>query len=174
MYKKIIFIKKKEMATITLKGNEIHTKGALPAIASKLADTLLIANTLAEKKISDDKGKRIVLNIFPSIDTGICAMSVKQFNKDAANLENTVVLSISKDLPFALSRFCGAEGIENVETLSAFRTDDFSALEIVDGPLKGLLSRCIIVADEEGTVLYTEQVPEITIEPNYKAALAAL
>ena len=120
------------MATITLKGNEIHTKSALPAIGSKLADTLLIANTLAEKKISDYKGKRIVLNIFPSIDTGICAMSVKQFNKDAANLENTVVL------------------------------------------LVGLLSRCIIVADEEGTVVYTEQVPEITIEPNYKAALEAL
>ena len=162
------------MATIALKGNEIHTNGNLPEIGTKLTDTILVANTLAEKKISDYKGKRIVLNIFPSIDTGICAMSVKQFNTDAANLENTVVLCISKDLPFALSRFCGAEGIENVETLSAFRTDDFSALEIVDGPLKGLLSRCIIVADEEGTVLYTEQVPEITIEPNYKAALGAL
>lgn len=162
------------MATIALKGNEIHTNGNLPEIGTKLTDTILVANTLAEKKISDYKGKRIVLNIFPSIDTGICAMSVKQFNTDAANLENTVVLCISKDLPFALSRFCGAEGIENVETLSAFRTDDFSALEIVDGPLKGLLSRCIIVADEEGTVLYTEQVPEITIEPNYKAALEVL
>lgn len=162
------------MATIALKGNEIHTNGNLPEIGTKLTDTILVANALAEKKISDYKGKRIVLNIFPSIDTGICAMSVKQFNTDAANLENTVVLCISKDLPFALSRFCGAEGIENVETLSAFRTDDFSALEIVDGPLKGLLSRCIIVADEEGTVLYTEQVPEITIEPNYKAALEAL
>lgn len=162
------------MASITLGGNPINTCGDLPKIGSKAPEFHLVQNDLSEAKLSDYKGSKIILNIFPSIDTGICAMSVKQFNKDAANLENTVVLSISKDLPFALSRFCGAEGIENVETLSAFRTDDFSALEIVDGPLKGLLSRCIIVADEERTVLYTEQVPEITIEPNYKAALAAL
>ena len=115
-----------------------------------------------------------MLNIFPSIDTGVCAASVRYFNQDAAKLENTVVLCISKDLPFALNRFCGAEGIQNVVTLSAFRSQDFDDLIIVDGPLKGLLSRCVIVVDAQGNVVYTEQVAETTNEPNYEAALNAL
>lgn len=162
------------MATITLKGNEIHTRGSLPENGTKIVDATLVSNQLSEKSIGGYKGKKIVLNIFPSIDTGVCAMSVRHFNADAATLENTVVLCISKDLPFAFSRFCGAEGIANVETLSAFRSDDFAAVEMIDGPLKGLLSRCIIVVNEEGDVVYSEQVPEITSEPNYELALAAL
>ena len=118
-----------------------------------------------------------MLNIFPSIDTGTCAQSVRQFNEEAAELENTIVLCISKDLPFAQARFCGAEGIENVETLSDYRDGNFGKsykVEFTDGPLKGLLSRSVVVIDEQGTVLYTEQVSETVDEPNYKAALEAL
>jgi thiol peroxidase len=162
------------MATITLKGNEIHTNGSLPTVGDSLADFSLVASNLSEKSLADFNGKRLVLNIFPSIDTGTCATSVRHFNVDAASLENTTVLCISKDLPFALNRFCGAEGISNVETLSAFRSNAFDAITFTDGPLKGLLSRCVIVVDENAKVLYTEQVAETTNEPNYEAALAAL
>lgn len=162
------------MATITLKGNEIHTNGYLPTLGDTLHNFTLVAADLSEKTIVDFAGKKLVLNIFPSIDTGTCATSVRHFNQDAANLENTVVLCISKDLPFALNRFCGAEGIQNVITLSAFRSNDFDDLLFVDGPLKGLLSRCVIVADENGKILHTEQVAETTNEPNYTAALEAL
>lgn len=162
------------MATITLKGNEIHTNGELPAVGTSLPGFTLVASNLSEKSATDFQGKRVVLNIFPSIDTGTCAASVRHFNVDASALENTVVLCISKDLPFALNRFCGAEGIANVETLSAFRSSDFDFLKFSDGPLKGLLSRSVIVADETGKVLYTEQVAETTNEPNYEAALAVL
>ena len=157
------------MATITLKGNEIHTTGSLPETGSPIEATF-IATDLSEKKISDYKGKKIVLNIFPSIDTGVCAASVRNFNKEASKLENTTVLCISRDLPFAMGRFCGAEGIENVETLSDFKSGKFgkdAGLEITDGPLAGLHSRAIIVLDESGKVIYTEQVSEITEEPNY-------
>ena len=162
------------MATITLKGNEIHTKGDLPKVGDTLHDFVLTASDLSNKSLTDFAGKKLVLNIFPSIDTGVCAASVRYFNHDAAKLENTVVLCISKDLPFALNRFCGAEGIQNVVTLSAFRSQDFDDLIIVDGPLKGLLSRCVIVVDAQGNVVYTEQVAETTNEPNYEAALNAL
>jgi len=162
------------MATVTLKGNTIHTVGDLPATGNTLDNFTLVASNLAEKSLADFTGKRLVLNIFPSIDTGTCAASVRHFNSDAAALENTVVLCISKDLPFALNRFCGAEGITHVETLSAFRSDDFSYLEFTDGPLKGLLSRAVIVTDETGKIIHTQQIAEIVDEPDYAAALTAL
>lgn len=164
------------MANITLKGNPITTIGNLPEIGTTV--TASFVNTdLSEKSINDYKGKKVILNIFPSIDTGVCATSVREFNKKASNLENTVILCISRDLPFAMSRFCGAEGIENVATLSDFKSGDFGknyGLEIADGPLAGLHSRAIIILDEAGKVIYTEQVPEITEEPNYEKALAVL
>ena len=131
---------------------------------------------MTEKSLSDYRGKRLVLSIFPSVDTGVCAASIRKFNQEAAKLKNTKVLCISKDLPFANKRFCGAEGIENVETLSDFR-GDFSAnypVELLDSPLRGLLSRCIIVLDENHKVIYTEQVAETTNEPNYQAVLDVL
>ena len=164
------------MAKITLKGSEINTSGELPAVDSKATDFNLVGGDLSEVNLSNYQGKRKVLNIFPSVDTGTCAMSVRQFNQMASDLDNTAVLCISKDLPFALNRFCGAEGIENVATLSAFRSS-FAAdygLEIVDGPLKGLCSRSIVVLDAEDKVIYTEQVAETTEEPNYERALEAL
>ena len=165
------------MASITLGGNPIHTSGELPAVGSQLADFKLIKNDLSIASLGDFTGKKLVLNIFPSIDTGTCATSVRKFNESASNLENTTVLCISRDLPFAQKRFCGAEGLENVVNLSDFKSGDFgktNGLEIVDGPLAGLHSRVIIVADADGKVLHTEQVAEIANEPNYEAALAAL
>ena len=165
------------MTKITLKGNSIHTSGELPKIGSLAQDFKLTANDLTVKTLNDFKGKTLVLNIFPSIDTGTCAASVRNFNKAAANLTNTSVLCISRDLPFAQARFCGAEGIDNVFMLSDFNTGQFGkdyGLEIVDGPLAGLHSRCIVVINAEGLVIYTEQVAEITEEPNYKLALASL
>jgi len=162
------------MATVTLKGNEIHTNGNLPQVGETLTNISLVASNLSEKTLTDYQGKRLVLNIFPSIDTGTCAASVRHFNVDASKLENTVVLCISKDLPFALNRFCTAEGLSNVETLSAFRSNDFDAITFNDGPLKGLLSRSVILVDENGKVIYTEQVAETANEPNYDAALAVL
>ena len=162
------------MATVTLKGNEIHTNGNLPNVGESLANFTLVATNLSEKSLADYSGKRLVLNIFPSIDTGTCAASVRHFNTDASKLENTAILCIAKDLPFAFNRFCGAEGISNVESLSAFRSTDFDYLKFTDGPLKGLLSRVVIVADENGKILHTEQVSEIVDEPNYETALAVL
>jgi thiol peroxidase len=165
------------MASITLGGNPIHTSGELPKVGTKLADFKLVKNDLSVASLSDFAGKKLVLNIFPSIDTGTCATSVRTFNTKAAQLENTLVLCISRDLPFAQKRFCGAEGIENVVNLSDFRNGSFgktNGLEIIDGVLTGLLSRSIIVVDEKGSVIYTEQVPEIASEPNYEAALAVL
>ena len=162
------------MATVTLKGNEIHTKGNLPNVGEALADFSLVAGNLSEKSLADYQGKRVVFNIFPSIDTGTCAASVRHFNIDATKLKNTVVVNVAKDLPFAMSRFCGAEGITNVENLSAFRSNDFDATILLEGPLKGLFSRVIIVTDETGKIIYTEQVPEIVDEPNYEAVLAIL
>ncbi len=165
------------MATITLQGNNIETIGNLPKIGSKAAYFSLVATDLSVKKINDFSGQRLILNIFPSVDTGTCATSVREFNKKAADLENTKVLCISRDLPFAQSRFCGAEGIENVVMLSDFATGQFGkdyGLEITTGPLTGLHSRCIVVIDENGTITYTEQVSETVDEPNYEAALKAL
>jgi len=161
------------MAEITLKGNKINTNGNLPEVGSQAKDFNLVANDLSEKSLSDYKGNKVVLNIFPSLDTPTCAASVRRFNQEASNLENTKVLCISKDLPFAQARFCGAEGLENVETLSDFRTD-FSKeynLEIIDGPLAGLASRAVVILDENGKVTYTQQVPEIVDEPNYEEVL---
>ncbi len=165
------------MATITLKGNTIHTSGELPAIGTQAPNFNLVKNDLSSSSLSDYKGSKVILNIFPSIDTGTCAASVRQFNQEAAELDNTKVLCISRDLPFAQTRFCGAEGIENVVNLSDFGTGDFGrdyGLQIVDGPLANLHSRAVIVLDESGKVTYTEQVGEIVEEPNYKAALEAL
>jgi len=165
------------MATITLHGNTVHTLGNLPESGSNAPDFQLTKNDLSTATLSDYKGKKVVLNIFPSIDTGTCAQSVRQFNTEAAELDNTTVLCISKDLPFAQARFCGAEGIENVEMLSDFRSGDFGKsyqVEFTDGPLQSLHSRAVIVLDQNGNVVYTEQVSEIVDEPNYKAALEAL
>ncbi|WP_163409812.1 thiol peroxidase [Flavobacterium ajazii] len=165
------------MASITLGGNPVNTSGELPAVGSQLADFNLVQNDLSVASLSNFAGKKLVLNIFPSVDTGTCATSVRKFNESASGLENTTVLCISRDLPFAQKRFCGAEGLENVVNLSDFQEGSFgkaNGLDIVDGPLKGLLSRAIIVVDADGKVLHTEQVAEIANEPNYEAALAAL
>ena len=164
------------MASITLKGNEIHTIGNLPEVGLPVKDFALVNDKLEVKTLEDYNGKRKIFNIFPSIDTGICAASARKFNVEAGNLENTVVINVSKDLPFALGRFCAAEGLDHVETLSDFRGtfgDDYGVI-IVDGPMKGLLSRAVIVTDENNNVVYTEQVPEIVQEPNYENALNAL
>ena len=165
------------MATVTLKGNEIHTLGNLPAIGGSAPDFKLTMTDLSSSSMSEYEGRKLVLNIFPSIDTGTCAASVRQFNKEAAELENTIVLCISKDLPFAQTRFCGAEGIENVVMLSDYKDGGFGKayqVEFTDGPLQGLLSRSVVVVNENGNVVYTEQVAETVEEPNYKAALEAL
>jgi thioredoxin-dependent peroxiredoxin len=164
------------MATITLKGNQIHTVGELPKKGTIAPDFKLTKMDLSEVSLSQFAGKKKVLNIFPSVDTGTCAMSVRHFNTNAANAKNTVILNISADLPFAQKRFCGAEGINNAETLSAFRSTfakDYG-LQIQDGPLAGLCSRSVIVLDEQNKVLYTEQVAETVNEPNYDAAMSAL
>lgn len=165
------------MATITLKGNPIHTLGELPKVGTAAQDFKLIASDLSTKTLKDFEGKNLVLNIFPSVDTGTCASSVRNFNKSASTLDNTSVLCISRDLPFAQSRFCGAEGIENVFMLSDFNTAQFGkdyGLNIVDGPLSGLHSRCIVVINAAGNVVYTEQIAETIEEPNYELALASL
>jgi thiol peroxidase len=165
------------MASITLGGNPIQTSGELPNIGSQLADFKLIQSDLSIASLANFTGKKLVLNIFPSIDTGTCATSVRKFNESAAKLDNTAVLCVSRDLPFAQKRFCGAEGLENVINLSDFQEGNFgktNGLEIVDGPLSGLHSRVLIVTDAKGTIIHTEQVSEIADEPNYEAALAAL
>ena len=165
------------MASITLGGNPIHTNGELPAVGSKATDFNMVKTDLGTATLADFAGSKVVLNIFPSIDTGTCAASVRKFNEKASALANTKVLCISRDLPFAQKRFCGAEGLENVINLSDFKDGGFGknyGLEITDGPLTGLHSRVVIVLDENGTILHTEQVKEIADEPNYDAALAVL
>jgi thiol peroxidase len=165
------------MATVTLKGNKIQTSGNLPKIGSKAPEFKLTATDLSTKTLSDFKGSKLVLNIFPSIDTGTCAKSTREYNREAAEMENTKVLCISRDLPFAFSRFCGAEGLNNVITLSDYKDGSFGkdyGLDFINGPLEALHSRCVIVLDENGIVRYTEQVPEIVDEPNYKVSLYAL
>lgn len=164
------------MSTITLKGNQVNTLGSLPHVGFTIKDFALVDSGLNVKTLESFEGKKKVFNIFPSIDTPTCASSARKFNEEASNLENTVVINVSKDLPFALTRFCAAEGLNNVETLSDFRGsfgDDYE-VTITDSPMKGLLSRAVIVTDENNKVLYTEQVSEIADEPNYEAALAAL
>ena len=165
------------MANITLKGNEFNTIGNLPELGNKAPDFSLTAGDLSLKSLSDYSGKNIILNIFPSIDTGTCASSVREFNKKSTDLENTVVLCISRDLPFAQARFCGAEGIDNVITLSDFAKGSFGknyGLTIENGPLAHLHSRAIVIINAEGNIIYKEQVAEIADEPDYEAALKAL
>lgn len=165
------------MATITLGGNPTKTSGELPAVGEKAANFTLSAVDLSTKSLEDFSGTNLILNIFPSVDTGTCATSVRTFNKTAADLDNTKVLCISRDLPFAQNRFCGAEGIENVVMLSDFNTGQFGkdyGLEIEGGIFDGLHSRCIVVVNANGEVIYTEQVAETGDEPNYEAALASL
>ncbi|WP_322971011.1 thiol peroxidase [Faecalibacter sp. LW9] len=165
------------MAQITFKGNPIHTNGELPQVGTKAPAFELTATDLSTKSLNDYAGKNVVLNIFPSVDTGICAQSVRTFNQELSALENTVVLCISKDLPFAFSRFCAAEGLEDVVSLSAFKDASFEeayGVKMTEGPLAGLLSRAVVVINPEGNVIYTEQVPEIAQEPSYEAALASI
>ncbi|MFT7072916.1 MAG: thiol peroxidase [Patiriisocius sp.] len=165
------------MAKITLGGTPIETSGSLPNLETILSNFELAANDLSTKTLEDYKGFRKILNIFPSVDTGVCAASSRKFNEEASSLENTKVLCISRDLPFAQSRFCGAEGLNNVEMLSDFKTGYFgqkNGLDIKEGAFDGLHSRVVMVLDENNKVIYTEQVPEIGQEPNYKAALNAL
>ncbi len=165
------------MASITLKGNPVTTVGELPATGSAAPAFTAVKTDLSEVSLADFAGKKVVLNIFPSIDTGVCAASTHHFNKVAGELDNTVVVCVSADLPFALGRFCGAEGLEDVIPISIFRDAVFGAdygVTIADGPLAGLLSRAVVVINESGNVTYSEQVPEITQEPNYEAALAVL
>ncbi len=165
------------MAQITLKGNSINTIGELPSVGSQAPDFKLTKSDLSDITLKDFAGKKVILNIFPSIDTGICSMSVRKFNQEASELVNTVVIGVSKDTPFALKRFCGAEGIEKVITTSSLRDNSFDkqyGVTIAESGMAGLLSRAIVIVDGSGKVIYTEQVPEITQEPNYVAALAAV
>ncbi len=165
------------MASITLGGTPVTTVGELPHSNTKAPDFKLTKTDLSEVGLSAYEGSKVVLNIFPSVDTGTCAKSVRQFNQEAAELKGTKVVCISRDLPFAQQRFCGAEGIENVEMLSDFKTGGFGktyGLEFATGPFAGLHSRCIVVLDEQGKIVHTEQVQETADEPNYKAALEAL
>ena len=163
------------MAKITLKGTPVNTSGTLPQKGSKAPDFTLVKSDLGNLSLSELKGKKIILNIFPSLDTSTCATSVRKFNKLAAEKTNTVVLAISKDLPFAHGRFCTTEGITNVVTLSGFRDTSFGkayGIDIADGPLAGLYARSIVVVDETGKVVHTQLVPEIVDEPGYDAALS--
>lgn len=165
------------MAKITLKGNAVQTAGNLPAKGTIAPDFKLTKTDLSDITLKDFTGKKIVLNIFPSLDTSVCAASVRKFNAEVSKLNNTVVLCISKDLPFAHGRFCTTEGLNNVVPLSELRDDSFSkayGVKIIDGPLAGVFSRAVVVVDASGKVVYSEQVPEITQEPDYEAALNAV
>ena len=165
------------MAQITLKGNPIETVGTLPAPGSKAPDFTLAGTDLGDVKLSDLAGKNVVLNIFPSLDTAVCAASVRRFNREASSLNNTVVLSVSADLPFAHNRFCETEGLKDVVSLSVFRSSEFGVdygVTVKNGPMTGLLSRAIVIVNKDGEVIYNEQVPEITQEPDYDSALRAI
>ncbi len=165
------------MAQITFKGTKINTSGTLPAIGSKAPDFLLTNSSLEDVSLSSFAGKKKILNIVPSLDTGVCAASARSFDKKVAGMDGVVCLTISADMPFASDRFCKTEGVKNVITLSELRNRDFGknyGCRITDGPLAGLLSRAIVVLDENNKVLYTEQVPEIAQEPDYDKALAAV
>lgn len=165
------------MNPVTFKNTPVQLCGELPGIGVQAPEFGGVKGDLSTIHLSDFKGRKVILNIFPSLDTAVCAASVRRFNKEASSLENTVVLCISKDLPFAQSRFCTTEGLENVIPLSTFRCscfDDKYGLRIEEGPLKGLLARAVAVVDESGKIIYEELVPEITEEPDYEAALAAV
>lgn len=174
----LIKLYRTNMATVTLKNAlTIQLSGELPAVGTPAPDFTAVKADLSEISLGELRGKRVVLNIFPSIDTGVCAASVRRFNQELSELSNTVVLCLSKDLPFALGRFCAAEGLEAVVPASGFRCDcierGYGVLQ-ADGPLRGLFARAVVVVDEEGRVIYTELVPEITQEPNFEAALKVL
>lgn len=165
------------METIFFQGTPCHTYGDIPAVGSEAPGFRLTGKDLSTVSLADYKGKRVILNIFPSLDTGVCAMSVRRFNKEAAGLDNAAVVCISMDLPFALSRFCAAEGIDNLTVASAFRSPEFVkeyGLQMVDGPLAGLLARAVIVVDTDGKVIFSDLVEEITHEPDYEGALSVL
>ena len=165
------------MAQITLHGNPVKTVGELPQTGEKAKDFTLVKGDLSRVGLNDFKGRKLILNIFPSLDTGTCAASVRHFNQVAASMKDNTVLCIYRDLHFAQERFCGAEGSKNVVTLSDFVSGEFGknyGLEMADGPLAGLHSRVVIIVDENGTVVYTQQVPEIVDEPNYDEVLKAL
>jgi thiol peroxidase len=164
------------MAEITFRGNPLHTVGELPAVGSPAPAFTLTGLDLSDVTLGDFAGQSVVLNIFPSIDTAVCASSVRTFNERAAELEGTKVLNVSADLPFAMGRFCGAEGIENVDSASVFRSDfgETYGVTISEGPLAGLMSRAVVVVDGDGVVTYTEQVPEIGQEPDYESVIANL
>ena len=165
------------MATITLKGNPINTVAELPENGTAAPSFTLVNKDLSEANLADYAGKTVVLNIFPSLDTPVCAASVRRFNLEASSIPGAVVLCVSADLPFAHKRFCEVEGIENVVSLSVFRSPEFGqdyGVTMADGPLKGILSRAVVIIDPEGKVIYAEQVPEITQEPDYEEALKAM
>lgn len=165
------------MATVSFKGNPVNTSGELPAVQSPAPSFTLTRTDLSDCTLDDFKGKTVVLNIFPSIDTPVCAASVRRFNKEASELENTVVLCISADLPFAHSRFCETEGLKDVVPASVFRSPEFGrsyGLTIENGPIRGLLARAIIILDGNGKIVYSQLVPDIASEPDYGAALAGL
>lgn len=165
------------MQTVYFKGSPVHTYGDIPDVGTQAPGFDLTSKDLSDVRLSDFEDKRVVLNIFPSLDTPVCAMSVRRFNKEAADLKDTAVICISKDLPFAMNRFCAAEGIENVTVASAFRSPVFVknyGLEMVDGPLAGLLARAVIVIDKDGKVIFSDLVDEITHEPDYEGAISVL
>ena len=165
------------MSKVTFLGNLVHLEGEIPSVGSVAPDFSAVKGDLSEIKLSDFRGKKVVLNNFPSLDTPVCAISVRKFNQAASSLNNTVVLAVSMDLPFAQGRFCTTEGIENLIPVSLFRSIDFKVsygLILADGPLKGLTARAVIVLDEDGKILYEELVPEITNEPDYEKALAVV
>lgn len=164
------------MAHVKFNGNETEIAGNLPEVGQKLPEFTLVGTDLSEVTNKDFEGKRLVISLFPSVDTGVCAAQLRSFNEKAAGLDNTVVLSVSRDLPFAQERFCAAEGIENVVSASDFRSDfgEKVGITLQGSPLKGLLARSVVVTDEEHKVIYTELVDEVTTEPNYDAAIEAL
>lgn len=165
------------MAQVTFQGNPVHTIGDLPRVGTQAPDFVLTKTDLSDISMNDVLGKRIVMNIFPSVDTPVCAASVRRFNADISEFKNTVVLCISRDLPFALARFCGSEGLENVIPASELRTLDFGKLygvRITDGPLAGLLTRSVVILDSTGRIIYRQLVPEIAEEPDYESVLKTL
>jgi len=165
------------MAEVTLGGKPSNTVAELPSIGEKAPDFKLVKTDMSEVSLSDFNGRNVILNIFPSVDTEVCAMSVREFNEKAGSLENTVVLCVSKDLPFAQARFCGAEGIENAIPVSNFRNDSFAkeyGVELVDGAFKGLNARAVVIVSPDGKIIYNQLVPEIGNEPNYEEALSAV
>lgn len=165
------------MSKITFKNSPVNTNGELPKVGTVSPEFALVKGDLSEVSLSSLKGKNVILNIFPSLDTSVCAASVRKFNQEASNMSNTVVLAVSADLPFASSRFCTTEGIENVIPASVFRNPEFAekyGVLMTDGPLKGLLARAVVVINPEGNISYTELVSEITQEPNYKAAISSI